>query len=154
MDDSAVRTWLEAAIEQAEKSWSEGGIPIGSVLVDAAGGIVARGHNRRVQDGDPTAHAEVSCIRAAGRRRDFHHCTLVSTLSPCIMCSGTALLLGIPRVIAGEHRSFVGAEDLLVSHGVALHVADDPRCIALMERLIREKPDLWGEDIGRPPEGE
>jgi len=153
MDDSAAALWLEAAIEQAEKSWDEGGIPIGSALVDEHGRIVARGHNRRVQDGDPTAHAEVSCIRAAGRRDDFHRCTLVSTLSPCIMCSGTALLLRIPRVIAGENSSFVGAEDLLVARGVELRVMNDARCIALMERLMREKPGLWSEDIGRPPDG-
>jgi cytosine deaminase len=139
---------LDEAIAQAEKSWSEGGIPIGSVLLDAAGTIVARGHNRRVQDGDPTAHAEVVCVRDAGRRRDWPELTLVSTLSPCSMCSGTAILFRIPRVVIGENRSFMGAEDWMRKQGIELVVVDDARCVALMERLMREKPDLWAEDIG------
>ena len=142
------RLWLDAAIDQAEKSWSEGGIPIGSVLVDAGGGIIARGHNERVQTGDPTAHAEVVCIRNAGRRRDWGELTLVSTLSPCPMCSGTALLFKIPRVVIGENRTFQGAEDWMRQNGIDLVLLDDPRCVALMERLQREKPDLWAEDIG------
>ncbi len=140
--------WLDAALEQAEKSWREGGIPIGSVLVDASGSIVARGHNERVQSGDPTAHAEVVCLRKAKRRRDWRTLTLVSTLSPCSMCSGTAILFRIPRVVVGENRTFLGAEDWMRSHGVEIVLLDDPRCIALMERLQREKPDLWAEDIG------
>lgn len=145
---SQMQVWLDAAIEQAEKSWSEGGIPIGSVLVDASGIIVARGHNMRVQADDPTAHAEVSCIRNAGRRRDWRKLTLVSTLSPCPMCTGTAVLFQIPRVIIGEHQTFMGAEDWMQQKGMEVIIADDPRCIALMERLQREKPDLWAEDIG------
>lgn len=145
---STVQLWLDAAIEQAEKSWSEGGIPIGSVLVDAAGEIVARGHNQRVQSGDPTAHAEVDCIRRAGRRRDWRSLTLVSTLSPCPMCSGTAVLFKVPRVVIGENRTFLGAEEWMRANGLDLLVMDDARCIALMERLQREKPDLWAEDIG------
>lgn len=140
--------WLDAAVEQAEKSWTEGGIPIGSTLVDNKGVVVSRGHNERVQSGDPTAHAEVVCIRKAGRRRDWKSCTLVSTLSPCIMCSGTTLLLGIPRVIIGENRNFLGAEALLCSNGVEIQVLDDERCIALMQRMKDERPDLWAEDIG------
>lgn len=153
MDDSAYSTWLNAAIEQAEKSWSEGGIPIGSVLVNQhtsrhGGEIIAHGHNMRVQSGDPTAHAEVVCIRNAGRRRDWNRLTLVSTLSPCPMCSGTAILFKIPRVIVGENHTFMGAEDWMVRHRIEVIVLDDPRCIALMERLQREKPDLWAEDIG------
>lgn len=148
MDHSALAPWLNAAIEQAEKSWMEGGIPIGSVLVDASGHIVARGHNERVQSGDPTAHAEVVCIRNAGRRRDWRSLTLVSTLSPCPMCSGTAILFKIPRVIVGENRTFLGAETWMQSKGIEIIVLNDPRCIALMERLQREKPDLWAEDIG------
>jgi cytosine deaminase len=147
------RIWLAAAIEQAEKSWREGGIPIGSVLVNPSGNngdgeIIARGHNMRVQSGDPTAHAEVVCIRNAGRRRDWHTLTLVSTLSPCPMCSGTAILFKIPRVIVGENRTFMGAEDWMRRSGIDVIVLNDPRCIALMERLQREKPDLWAEDIG------
>ena len=140
--------WLDAAIEQAEKSWAEGGIPIGSTLVDNKGTIVSRGHNERVQSGDPTAHAEVVCIRNAGRRRDWKTCTLVSTLSPCVMCSGTTLLLGIPRVIIGENRNFLGAEELLCSNKVKIRVLDDARCVALMQRMKDERPDLWAEDIG------
>lgn len=139
---------LSAAIEQAEKGWREGGIPIGSSLLDEAGTIVARGHNQRVQSGDPTAHAEVDCIRKAGRRRDWHRLTLVSTLSPCPMCSGTAILFKIPRVIIGENKTFLGAEDWMRACGIVLTVLEDPRCIALMERMKREKPDLWAEDIG------
>ncbi len=148
MPDTLESTWLKEAVAQAEKSWAEGGIPIGSVLVDEAGEIVARGHNRRVQDGDPTAHAEVTCIRNAGRRRDWSKLTLVSTLSPCPMCSGTAILFKIPRVIIGENRTFMGAEDWMRANGIELTVVDDPACIALMERLQKEKPDLWAEDIG------
>ncbi|MDP6600999.1 MAG: nucleoside deaminase [Phycisphaerales bacterium] len=143
------RAWLDVAIEEAELSWQEGGIPIGSALVDATGNIVARGRNERVQRGDPTAHAEISCIRNAGRRRDWNTLTLVSTLSPCIMCTGTTLLFRIPRVIIGENKSFLGAEALMCSNGVEVVVLDDDRCKSLMERLQREKPDLWAEDIGQ-----
>jgi len=142
------RQWLDAAIEQAEKSWSEGGIPIGAVLVSATGELVACGHNRRVQTGDPTAHAEVDCIRRAGRRRDLSTMTLVSTLSPCAMCSGTAVLFRIPRVVIGEHETFMGAEDWLRQGGIEVIVLDDERCIEMMRRLIEEKPALWAEDIG------
>jgi len=141
--------WLAAAREQAEKSWTEGGIPIGSVLVDAEGRIVSRGHNERVQRGDPTAHAEMVCIRRAGRRRDWSELTLVSTLSPCAMCSGTAVLYRIPRVIVGENRTFRGEEDWMRAHGIEVVVLDDPASVLLMERLQREKPELWAEDIGR-----
>lgn len=143
-----IRRGLDAAIEQAEKSWREGGIPIGSSLLDAQGNVVAAGHNMRVQNGDPTAHAEVSCVRNAGRRRDWRSLTLVSTLSPCPMCSGTAILFKVPRVVIGEHRTFMGAEGWMRANGIELTVVDDGRCIALMERLQREKPDLWAEDIG------
>ena len=142
------QVWLDVAIEQAEKSWSEGGIPIGSTLVDEGGVIISRGHNQRVQHGDPTAHAEVVCIRNAGRRRDWKSLTLISTLSPCVMCTGTTLLFGIPRVIIGENENFLGAEELLCSNGVDIQVLNDDRCIALMRRLKEEKPDLWAEDIG------
>ncbi len=148
LSHAAISEGIDAAIEQAEKGWREGGIPIGSVLLDASGAIVARGHNQRVQSGDPTAHAEVDCIRAAGRRRDWRSLTLVSTLSPCAMCSGTTILFKIPSVIIGENRTFLGAEEWMRKEGISLRVLDDPRCIALMERMKREKPDLWAEDIG------
>ena len=144
------QAWIDAAIDQAEKSWSEGGIPIGSVLaLSDTGEIVARGHNERVQSDDPTAHAEVSCIRHAGRRRDWSELTLTSTLSPCCMCSGTAILFRIPTIVIGENRTFMGAEEWMRSQGAQLIVLDDPRCVELMNRMIREKPDLWAEDIGK-----
>jgi cytosine deaminase len=140
---------VDAAYEQAVKGYDEGGLPIGSVLYDPrSDAIVARGHNERVQTGDPTAHAEVVCLRHAGRRRDWPHLTLVSTLSPCIMCTGTTLLYKIPRVIVGEHLNFMGAEDLFEQHGVNVTVLHDPKCTQLMSRFIEEKPDLWNEDIG------
>lgn len=147
-DQQNMNIWMEAAIEQAEKSWSEGGIPIGAVLVDRTGNIIARGHNERVQSGDPTAHAEVVCIRHAGRRRDWHELTLVSTLSPCSMCSGTAILFRIPRVIIGENETFQGAEDWMVDQGIEVINLNHHRCIELMKRLQEQKPDLWNEDIG------
>jgi len=137
----------EAYIE-ALKGYQEGGLPIGSVLADAAGKIVARGHNQRVQTGDPTAHAEVVCIRNAGRRRDWPKLTLVSTLSPCVMCTGTTLLYRISRVVIGENKNFLGAEDLLDLRRVPVSVLQDDQCIALMAKFVREKPDLWNEDIG------
>ena len=139
---------VREAYLEAKKGYDEGGLPIGSVLVDAKGRIIARGHNMRVQTGDPTAHAEVVCLRNAGRRRDWGQLTLVSSLSPCVMCTGTTLLYRIPRVIVGENKNFLGAEDLFAARGVALTVLQDPDCVALMERFVREKPDLWNEDIG------
>ena len=142
------RKALDGAIEAAEGSWAQGGIPIGAVLVDREGRIVARGCNERVQSGDPTAHAEVVCVRHAGRRRDWRELTLVSTLSPCPMCAGVAVLFKIPRIIVGENRTFRGAEEWMRGHGIDVAVVDDPRCVALMTRLQTEKPDLWAEDIG------
>lgn len=142
---------LDAAIGQARKSLSEGGIPIGAALMAANGEIVAVGHNLRVQALDPTAHAETACIRNAGRRRDWHTLTMVTTLSPCAMCSGTAVLHRIPRVIIGENETFQGREDWLAAEGVEVVVANDQRCIDLMRRFITEHPDLWNEDIGVPP---
>lgn len=147
----AEQALLDAAYEEALAGLREGGIPIGSALMTPDGTIVGRGHNLRVQAGDTTAHAEVSCIRNAGRRRDWHTLTLASTLSPCIMCTGTSLLFRIPRVIIGENKTFMGAEDLFASRGVRVTVVQDPRCIALMEEFIRDRPDLWNEDIGVPP---
>lgn len=145
------RLALEAAYEQAMKSLGEGGIPIGSALADASGAIVACGHNLRVQEGDSTAHAETVCIRNAGRRRDWHTLTLASTLSPCAMCTGTTILHRIPRVVIGEHQTFLGREDWMRQEGVQVRLMNDSRCIALMEKFIRERPELWNEDIGIPP---
>jgi cytosine/creatinine deaminase len=140
---------LHEALEEARQSLREGGLPIGSVLADRQGHIVARGHNLRVQSGDPTAHAETVCLRNAGRRRDWAELTLVSTLSPCIMCTGTALLFGIPRVAIGENQNFLGAEDLFRQRGVSVTVLDDMECIRLMREFIAAHPDLWNEDIGK-----
>jgi len=140
---------ITAAIQQAEKSWREGGIPIGSALLDANGEVVSIGHNERVQSGDPTAHAEMVCLRHAGRRRDWKALTIVSTLSPCPMCTGAIVLYGIPRVVIGENRTFLGAEHWLRERGVDLVHLDDARCVALMEQLLTQKPDLWAEDIGQ-----
>jgi len=142
------RALLQDALQEAKTGLREGGLPIGSVLADRAGRIVSRGHNLRVQTGDPTAHAETVCIRNAGRRRDWHELTLVSTLSTCIMCTGSALLYRIPRVIVGENRNFLGAEDLFRRRGVELVVVDDQECIQLMAEFVRRHPDLWNEDIG------
>jgi cytosine/creatinine deaminase len=140
---------IQQALEEARTGSREGGLPIGSVLADRAGRIVARGHNLRVQTGDPTAHAETVCIRNAGRRRDWAELTLVSTLSPCIMCTGTALLYRIPRIVIGENRNFMGAEDLFRQRGVNVVVLDDAECVRVMSEFIREHADLWDEDIGR-----
>jgi cytosine/creatinine deaminase len=143
------RALLQEAIAEARQGLREGGLPIGSVMADRAGKIIARGHNLRVQTGDPTAHAETVCIRNAGRRRDWPELTLVSTLSPCIMCTGTALLYRIPRVIVGENRNFRGAEDLFRQRGAELIVLDDAECVEVMASFIREHGDLWDEDIGK-----
>jgi cytosine/creatinine deaminase len=140
---------LQEALNEAKKGLSEGGLPIGSVLADRHGQILARGHNLRVQSGDPVAHAETVCLRNAGRRRDWTELTLVSTLSPCIMCTGTALLFRIPRVVIGENRNFKGAEGLFHQYGVDVVVLDDADCIALMREFIRTHVDLWNEDIGK-----
>lgn len=140
---------LQEALAEAKTGLADGGLPIGSVLADSHGRIVARGHNLRVQTGDPTAHAETVCIRNAGRRRDWPVLTLVSTLSPCIMCTGTALLYRIPRVVIGENQNFMGAEELFRERGVELIVMNDSQCVELMRDFIRSRPDLWNEDIGR-----
>lgn len=139
-------TYLRAAYEQALKSYHEGGLPIGAVMVEA-GEIVARGHNRRVQDGDPTAHGEMDCLRRAGRRSRYDRVTLYTTLSPCMMCSGTIVQFGIPRVVIGENRNFPGNPEFLRARDVEVIVLDDPDCTDLMARFIRERPELWDEDI-------
>jgi cytosine/creatinine deaminase len=140
---------LHEAIQEAILGLREGGLPIGSVLADATAHVIARGHNLRVQTGDPTAHAETVCIRNAGRRRDWSELTLVSTLSPCIMCTGTALLYRIRRVVVGENQNFLGAEDLFRQRGVELIVLDDAECVSMMREFIAAHPDLWSEDIGK-----
>lgn len=141
--------FMQEAIAQAQAGSDEGGIPIGSVIVHQ-GRIIGRGHNRRVQNGSPILHGEMDAFENAGRQPAsvYRECTLYTTLSPCSMCSGAILLYGIPRVVIGENRSFMGEEELLRSRGVELTVLDDPTCIELMARFMREKPQLWNEDIG------
>jgi cytosine deaminase len=141
--------FMRAAIAEAEAGLAEGGIPIGSVLVHD-GRIIGRGHNRRVQQGSAILHGEMDALENAGRHpaKVYRESTIYTTLSPCSMCSGAILLYGIPRVVIGENRSFMGEEELLRSRGVALTVLDDPRCIELMADFMRDRPALWNEDIG------
>jgi creatinine deaminase len=141
--------FLQAAIDEARQGVAEGGIPIGSVLV-IDGQIVGRGHNRRVQRGSAILHAEMDCLENAGRltARDYRRSVLYSTLSPCDMCSGTALLYDIPRIVIGENRTFRGPEDYVRSRGVTVEVVDDAECYQLMRQFIATNPDLWNEDIG------
>jgi cytosine deaminase len=141
--------FLQAAIDEAKQGLAEGGIPIGSVLV-IDGRVVGRGHNRRVQKGSAILHAEMDCLENAGRLRaaDYRHAVLYSTLSPCDMCSGTALLYRIPKIVIGENRTFQGPEAYLRSRGVELVLVDDPECLRLMREFIQAKPELWNEDIG------
>ncbi|MDZ4773015.1 MAG: nucleoside deaminase [Planctomycetota bacterium] len=146
---SARDPFLTAAIEEARKGLATGGIPIGSVLV-IDGKIVGRGHNQREQKQSATLHAEMDCLENAGRlkARDYARATLYSTLSPCDMCSGTALLYKIPRIVIGENTTFQGPESYVRSRGVELVIANDAECIALMDDFIRARPELWNEDIG------
>ncbi len=141
--------FMQAAIEEAKQGLAEGGIPIGSVLV-IDGLIVGRGHNRRVQQGSAILHAEMDCLENAGRlkAKDYQRAVLYSTLSPCDMCSGTALLYKIPKVVIGENRTFQGPEAYVRSRGVELVILDDPECVRLMEEFIAASPELWNEDIG------
>ena len=142
-------SFMQAAIEEAKQGLTEGGIPIGSVLV-IDGKIVGRGHNRRVQKGSAILHAEMDCLENAGRltAKDYQRATLYSTLSPCDMCSGTALLYKIPKVVIGENVTFQGPEDYVRSRGVELVILQDPACIQLMRDFIADRPELWNEDIG------
>lgn len=141
--------FMRAAIEQAELGVAEGGIPIGSVLVHD-GRILGRGHNRRVQQGSCILHGEMDALENAGRQPAsvYRESTLYTTLSPCAMCSGAILLYGIPRIVIGENRSFMGEEALLRARGVQLRVLDDARCVTLMADFMRAQPALWNEDIG------
>ncbi len=142
------RKYLNAAKEEARQGLEEGGIPIGSVLV-RDDEIIARGHNRRVQDGDPVAHAEIVCLRNAGRIGSFRGLTLVSTLMPCYLCSGAAVQFGIGKVIIGESRNGVSESDWLERYGVDLIDMDDAECVEMMTDWINKNPELWNEDIGR-----
>jgi cytosine/creatinine deaminase len=151
MAQMTLNEFMQAALDEARLGLREGGIPIGSVLV-TQGRILGRGHNRRQQAGSVVLHAEMDALERAGRQPAsvYRACTLYTTLSPCAMCSGAILLYGIPRVVAGENRNFMGEEELLRSRGVAVEVLQDPACERLLADFIRDNPAIWNEDIGQP----
>jgi cytosine deaminase len=140
--------FLRAAIDEAKAGLSEGGLPIGSVLV-RDGKIVGRGHNRRVQKNDPMAHAEIDCLSNAGRQKTYRDTVLYSTLMPCHLCSGAIVQFGVPRVIVGESTNFAGAPDFLRSHHVEVLDLHDAECIRMMADFVKAHPELWNEDIGK-----
>jgi cytosine deaminase len=146
---TAADPFLRAAFDEAVQGYSEGGLPIGSVLV-RGGQVIGRGHNRRVQDGNPILHAEMSCFANAGRLTPevYRECTIYTTLSPCYMCSGAMLLFGVPRVVIGESRSVLAADDFLRGQGLDVTLVDDPACYELLQRFTRDQPEVWAEDIG------
>ena len=139
---------LRVSYDEAEAGFNEGGCPIGSVLA-REGAVVSQGRNQRVQKEDPIAHGEMDALRKAGRQKTYRDTTLYTTLSPCMMCTGAIIQFGIPRVVIGENKNFVGTEDFLRSKGVEVVIAEDPDCIALMARFISERPELWAEDISK-----
>lgn len=139
---------LQPALAEARAGYEEGGIPVGAALFDADGRLLGKGRNRRVQDGDPSAHGETAAFRAAGRQRSYRGTTMATTLSPCWYCSGLIRQFGISRLVVGEARTFHGQHDWLARHGVQVVVMDDPECVALMTSFIKEHPELWFEDIG------
>ncbi|GME68839.1 unnamed protein product [[Candida] boidinii] len=141
---------MAIALEEAKKSYEEGGIPIGGCLLHEDGRVLGRGHNKRVQDGSPILHGETDTLNNAGRLPGdiYKHCTMYTTLSPCNMCTGTCLLYGIPRVVMGENNTYVGGEDWLKHKGVEVVNVQSKECEELMQKFIREKPELWNEDIG------
>ncbi|MGY3057188.1 creatinine deaminase [Streptomyces sp. TE3672] len=145
MDDT---TMLATALAEARTGLAEGGVPVGAALYGADGTLLGRGHNRRVQDGDPSLHAETAAFRAAGRQRSYRGTTMVTTLSPCWYCSGLVRQFGISRVVIGEARTFSGGHDWLARHGVEIVLLDNAECVALMREFVRDRPDLWNEDIG------
>lgn len=136
------------AKSQAQKSFEEGGLPIGSALVDGNGEVIGVGHNQRVQSADPTAHAEISCLRNAGLRSNYQDCTILTTLAPCSMCTGAILLFKIPRVIVGEATAFRGDLERLRDAGLEVIIMDDAQCIELMQRFMADNAETWKEDIG------
>ncbi len=137
---------LGIAYDEALRSYEEGGVPVGAVMA-VDGEVISRGHNRRVQDGDPIAHGEMDCFRTAGRLRRYDNVTLYTTLSPCMMCAGTIVQFGVKRVVVGERDNFPGNIEFLREHGVEVVLADDEACKQLMEKFIAEKPEFWDEDI-------
>jgi len=146
MSQDPDQAFIKLAYEQALKSYNEGGLPIGAVMVEG-GKLIASGHNTRVQSGDPTSHGEMDCLRRAGRRTRYDGVTLYTTLSPCMMCAGTIVQFGISHVVVGEDRNFKGNIPFLESQGVTVRLLNDPECEALMARFRAERPELWDEDI-------
>jgi cytosine deaminase len=146
MVDEAHQEFIRVALDEARKSYSQGGLPIGAAMVEN-GKLIASGHNRRVQDGDPIAHGEMDCLRKAGRRVRYDGITLYTTLSPCMMCSGTIVQFGIKEVVVGEDENFPGNIDFLRGRGVNVILLNDSDCISLMRKFIQERPDVWDEDI-------
>jgi len=138
--------FMQAALEQARIGYDEGGVPVGAVMVENDN-IIARGRNRRIQEGNPVSHGETDCMKNAGRRPSYANVTLYTTLSPCMMCSGTIIQFSLPRVVIGECKNFLGNIEFLREHGVEVILLDDPDCTALMSKFISEKPQLWFEDI-------
>ncbi|MDT7706402.1 MAG: cytosine/creatinine deaminase [Pseudonocardiales bacterium] len=141
---------LDVAVAEARAGLAEGGIPIGAALFSVNGTLLGRGHNRRVQDDDPSMHAETAAFKNAGRQRDYRKTIMVTTLSPCWYCSGLVRQFGIGAVLVGEARTFHGGHDWLAEHGVAVTVLDDERCAGMMTDFIAARPELWNEDIGEP----
>jgi len=140
------KRFLRVAYDEALGGYEEGGCPIGSVLAEGDR-LIAQGRNQRVQKGDPIAHGEMDCLRKAGRQKSYRNMTLYTSLSPCMMCSGTIVQFGVSRVVIGENKTFGGNEDFLRERGVEVVIAQDPDCIALMTKFIEEQPELWNEDI-------
>jgi cytosine deaminase len=147
MIDGDIDPFMRAAIDEARKGLAEGGIPIGSVLV-RGGEIIGRGHNKRVQEGNPMVHAEIDCMMNAGRVGHYRDTVLYSTLMPCYLCSGAAVQFRVPKVIVGESRTFAGGPEFMRSHGIEVIDLDLPECVEMMEHFIQARPDLWFEDIG------
>ncbi|MFD7640744.1 nucleoside deaminase [Kitasatospora sp. NPDC059795] len=148
MSVEQAREWLSVAVAEARLGLAEGGIPIGAALFGLNGELLGRGHNRRVQDGDPSMHAETAAFRAAGRLRGYRDTVMVTTLSPCWYCSGLVRQFGIGHVVIGESATFTGGHDWLAEHGTGITLLEDPQCVQLMTDFVAARPDLWQEDIG------
>jgi cytosine/creatinine deaminase len=148
LEPDTAKVWLSVALEEARLGATEGGVPIGAALFNRDGTLLGRGHNRRLQDGDPSTHAETAAFRHAGRRRDYRDCVMVTTQSPCWYCSGLIRQFRIGGVVIGESRIYFGGNDWLAEHGVEVLDLDDPECFGLLSEFIALHPDLWDEDIG------
>ena len=149
MDIATMKRIMSFAVDEGKQGYSQGGVPVGSVISTEDGEIIARGHNMHHQNGDPTSHGETQCVRNAGRRRDWDQLTLFTTLSPCAMCSGMSILLNFKRVVIGDRKNFQGMEQWLTEAGIEIVHLDDPACHEMMDKMLFERPDLWNEDIGK-----